>query len=275
MLLVSFGTGTQFELLPYNPVANPSAVVVAGNARFTVLTDRIIRMEYSSSGRFVDQATLAFLNRNTPVPPFVNKTSGGVLSIATKTLTLYYQVGAAFSSSSLNITVKNANVNEYQFGDVDNGNLLGTIKSLDELGVTSLNCTENANIRVHDESLHCAWGLVSRNGWTVVDDSDNYLLDPVSNWWTVQNPNAVDAYFFGHGSDYMGALADYTLLGGAVAMPPRAANGVYWSRWYNMNDGDVNALVEDYENRGLPLDCYILDMDWYRTSLYNSIGERI
>jgi alpha-glucosidase (family GH31 glycosyl hydrolase) len=238
-------------------------LLLKSSHRFTILTDRIIRLEYSSQSSFVDQATLAFVNRNTPLPVFTSSQSQGVLTITTSSLTLSYAIGNTFSASSLNITVKNANVPMYRFGDADNGNLLGTIKSLDELGVTSLNCTQNANIRVHDESLHCQWGLVSRNGWTVVDDSDNYLLDPVSNWWTVQNPNTVDSYFFGHGTDYLGALAEYTLLGGVVAMPPRAANGVYWSRWYNMNDGDVNNLVEDYQNRGLPLDCYILDMDWH------------
>ncbi len=32
-----------------------------------------------------------------------------------------------------------------------------------------------------------------------------------------------------------------------------------WSRWYNLNDEDVLQLVDDYENRGLPLDNFILD----------------
>ena len=31
----------------YNPKASDAAVVVQGNARFTVLTDRLIRMEWS------------------------------------------------------------------------------------------------------------------------------------------------------------------------------------------------------------------------------------
>ena len=31
-----------------DPVANPEACVVAGNARFTVLTDRLVRMETES-----------------------------------------------------------------------------------------------------------------------------------------------------------------------------------------------------------------------------------
>jgi alpha-glucosidase (family GH31 glycosyl hydrolase) len=263
LLAACLASATQFELYAYNPVAAPGAVVVSGHVRFTVLTERVIRIEQNSMGRFVDQGTLAFVNRLLPVPQFTNKQSGGMLTIATSYLKLSYVIGQPLSAASLNITVQGANVPTYHFGDADNGNLLGTIKSLDELGVTPLNCTLNAHIRVHDESLHCAWGLISRNGWTTVDDSDNYILDPVSNWWAGPNPNQVDTYFFGHGSDYLAALYDYSQIGGAVAMPPRAANGVYWSRWYNMNDGDVLDLVKDYENRGLPLDCYILDMDWH------------
>jgi len=40
------------ELFPYTPAANPRAVVVSGNARFTVLTDRVIRVEWSRTGSF-------------------------------------------------------------------------------------------------------------------------------------------------------------------------------------------------------------------------------
>jgi hypothetical protein len=50
------------QLIDYNPVANASAVLVApgGTARFTVLTPRLIRMEYAAMpGQFEDQATLA------------------------------------------------------------------------------------------------------------------------------------------------------------------------------------------------------------------------
>jgi hypothetical protein len=42
----------RYELLDYNPVANPKAIVVSGNARFTVLTSRLIRMEYSNRAVF-------------------------------------------------------------------------------------------------------------------------------------------------------------------------------------------------------------------------------
>ena len=53
-LLSVFVLGTlslQTELFPYNPVADPNVVVISGNARFTVLTPRLIRIEYSSKGK--------------------------------------------------------------------------------------------------------------------------------------------------------------------------------------------------------------------------------
>ena len=53
-----------------NPVADPAAVVVSGNARFTVLTSKMIRIEYSSTGQFEDRATFAIVNRRLPVPSY-------------------------------------------------------------------------------------------------------------------------------------------------------------------------------------------------------------
>ena len=56
-----------------------AAVAISGNARFTVLTPQLIRMEYSDNGQFLDSATLAFLNRNLTVPQFSQVVSNGVL----------------------------------------------------------------------------------------------------------------------------------------------------------------------------------------------------
>lgn len=46
-------------------------------------------------------------------------------------------------------------------------------------------------------------------------------------------------------------------------MVPRYATGIWWSRWYNVDNWDVMQIVEAYRDRGLPLDVYILDMDWH------------
>merc|ERR1719399_1702654 len=48
-------------------------MVISGNARFTVLTDRLLRMEYVEEANkgFEDRATTAFLQRNPDkVPSF-------------------------------------------------------------------------------------------------------------------------------------------------------------------------------------------------------------
>ena len=46
-----------------NPVADPSAVITSGKARFTVLTPEMIRIQYSDRNLFEDRATFAIINR--------------------------------------------------------------------------------------------------------------------------------------------------------------------------------------------------------------------
>ena len=53
-----------------NPQARPEAVVTVGNARFTVLTPEMLRIEYSQEAKFEDKATFAIVNRNLDVPWF-------------------------------------------------------------------------------------------------------------------------------------------------------------------------------------------------------------
>ena len=51
-------TATQSILAADDPVADPAAVVTSGRARFTVLTNRMIRIQYSATSR-QPQATRA------------------------------------------------------------------------------------------------------------------------------------------------------------------------------------------------------------------------
>ena len=120
---------------------------------------------------------------------------------------------------------------------------------------------------------HCTWGLVSRAGWSVYDDSNSPVLDETG-WWGQpsadkqatlfeNNTDTQDWYGFFHGHDYKAALADYVQVGGKIAMVPRQALGVWWTRWFDFNNFDVMKIVDDYESRGLPLDVFVLDMDWH------------
>jgi primosomal protein N' (replication factor Y) len=47
----------------YNPKANENAVVISDNARFTILSPGLVRMEWAEDGCFEDNASLVFLNR--------------------------------------------------------------------------------------------------------------------------------------------------------------------------------------------------------------------
>jgi hypothetical protein len=192
-------TYAHIEILSYDPVAKPAAVIQVGLARFTVLTPSLVRMEYKSApeASFLDRATLAFVNRNLAVPAFTSSQSGGVLTITTDAVQISYVVGQPFSETSLRVksTDPQSTFSSWVFGQTDTLNLLGTIRSLDTLGVVSLNCTENAAIQVHGEELHCEWGLISRSGWSVVNDTANYVLD-ADYWWDGQNPLVHDLYLY-------------------------------------------------------------------------------
>lgn len=51
-----------------NPKADEKAIVTCGNARFTVLTPQMIRIEYSAKVAFEDRATFTVVNRKLTVP---------------------------------------------------------------------------------------------------------------------------------------------------------------------------------------------------------------
>lgn len=346
------------SLIDYNPVADPKAVVISSDklARFTVLTPFLLRMEYAkSAGVFEDYSTIAILNRKLPPPAFTHSESGGKLTIDTGSVVLTYQVGSPFSASSLSVMPKTSGAFQgWKFGDADQGNLLGTIRGLDGQDQTPLNCTLNKHILDNGEFNHCEWGLISRDGWVIYDDSKNYILDS-GDWWvptdapppvrkcvagqdktdvtgpsrsqffpdgtsassadeccsiclnkapdcmawvwatdgsnacwplagwgdtidvgnrmfgvvgeptpkTMQNRDAMDLYGFFHGHDYFTALSDFVSVSGKTIMVPRYVSGVWWSRWYNLNNLDLVKVTEDYGSRAIPLDVFVIDMDWH------------
>ena len=120
-----------------NPKANPKAVVTRGNARFTVLTPEMIRIQYSKKALFEDRATFGVVNRNLPVPKFKTTEENGWLEIKTSALTLRYKVGdeidaAQRNSKSLNITLTMNGKQVLWYPGKDNAlNLKGTTRTLD------------------------------------------------------------------------------------------------------------------------------------------------
>ena len=232
----------------WNPLADEAATVRCGEARFTVLTPRLLRMEWSADGRFEDRATLTFVNRRLNVPAFKVERKGKGCVIDTGALKLEY-AGGRFSAATLKI-------GDWCFGKSDDGNLLGTTRTLD--GVGSLG----------DLMPQMGKGIVSRDGWAVIDDSTNHVftVDGGSEWVAAREPGErLDLYYFGYGHDYQAALGDYVKVAGRIALPPRWSFGYWWSRYWLYSDREVRELVLSMRSHDIPMDVMILDMDWHDT----------
>jgi hypothetical protein len=115
-----------------NPVARPEAQVTVGNARFTVLTDRLVRMEWSETGAFEDHATLAVVNRDLPVQKFTVTRTGDGVRIKTDALELSYKGGGKFTADNLSVHFRmNRMYVAWRPGMEPTGNLMGTARTLD------------------------------------------------------------------------------------------------------------------------------------------------
>jgi len=253
----------------YNPVADPKAQVTVGNARFTVLTPELIRMEWAADGKFEDHASFVFLNRRMPVPKFLTGTTWngqvGVTGIGTDALNLSYAPtgDGRFTADNLSIelTVDGKKVTWHPGMD-DPENLKGTTRTLD--GATGSQTHEPIE-----------QGLVSRSGWAVVDDSTRPLFDQddfsfkageKSPWpWVIERPvgDQQDLYFFGYGHDYKKALGDYVKVAGRIPLPPRFAFGAWWSRYWDYTDQELDELVKSFHENDVPLDVLVIDMGWH------------
>ena len=244
-----------------DPIANTGAVVLSGNARFTILTDHVIRMEYSRSGSFTDDASLTFINRHLDVPTFKTSEDKDWLIIQSRYSTVYYHKNSGpFSDKNLHIDYKDSiHTFTWKPGMKDDKNLKGTTRTLDgDLGKTNFIGTKN--IPMED-------GIISRSGWAVVDDSGNPTFDH-SDWPWVQERNdhgGQDIYFFGYGSDYKAVMYDFTLIAGKMSLPPRYAFGVWYSRYWAYTEQDFKDIVEGYHKNNIPLDVLVIDMDWHMT----------
>ncbi len=236
------------------PVAKAAAVVRAAGVRFTVLTPRLLRLEYDPSETFEDRPSQAFWFRRQPVPAYKQRRTAGELEIETGALKLVYQDSpAGFTPHTLSIELKGAGVT-WHYGDRPEGNLRGTGRTLDD-----------ANGAIPLEP-----GLVSRQGWAVVDDSQSLVFNPQG--WLQARPaqGALDLYFFGYGHAYADCLKDFTRLAGDVPLVPRWMLGNWWSRYWAYSEKELKALVEDFRQHEIPLSICIVDMDWHLTQTGNA-----
>lgn len=253
-----------------NPKADPGAIVTSGNARFTVLTPEMIRIEYSDKGVFEDRATFTVINRQLAVPQYKTSEDETFLYLETAKLKMKYRKGSnpktlPASSSNLSITIDhNGREVLWYPGKPDPMNLKGTCRTLDG--------SNGQNKRSEMED-----GLISRSGWAVIDDSwtsaradgsRSFALEADENlgydWWSDRNdPHAMDIYFLGYGSNYKKALSDYTSIAGKIPLPPAYVFGYWYSKYSSYSADDYRDIMNNLSSNDIPTDVMILDMDWH------------
>ncbi|MEZ5087923.1 MAG: glycoside hydrolase family 31 protein [Tessaracoccus sp.] len=249
--------------------AHPDAVVAGDTYRFTVLSPRLIRMEWHESGQFIDERTQLVVARDFEVPRFtVAHLPGGGLEIVTDYLQLHYD-GKEFSDAGLTVTLLKGATDphyatwrygfEYPQQPPFRGNLLGTARTLDEV----------------DGATELEYGILATYGFALVDDSHTALLS--EDGWIAARPDAgprgrKDLYLFAHGRDFHAALTDFYRLTGPNPLVPRYVLGNWWSRYWPYSEDEYLALMDRFEEERIPLSVSVIDMDWHLVNIDPDIG---
>jgi alpha-glucosidase (family GH31 glycosyl hydrolase)/putative sterol carrier protein len=241
--------------LPFDPVGQPEAVVGVPHGRFTILTPRLIRLEYSPTNEFEDRPSQAFWYRRQPVPEYDVVLTNGRLTLNTAYLQLTYVASpAGFTADTLSVTLKSSGAT-WRFDEADTLNLLGTARTLDNI----------------DGALGLEPGLMSRSGWSVYNDTDRLVFN--GDGWLEPRRAPIgyrDLYFFGYGQDFTAALQEFAQVAGPVPLIPRWALGNWWSRFWAYSADELLGVMDEFKAHDVPLSVCIVDMDWHITQTGNS-----
>ncbi|MDD2972180.1 MAG: glycoside hydrolase family 31 protein [Lachnospiraceae bacterium] len=232
-------------------------IVQGTTYRITVLTERLIRLEYDAEGIFEDRKTQTVQDRDFEEVSFRVNESAESLEITTSYLHLIYDK-KIFSRNGLSIEV-NGNLSAYHskwiYGE-EIHDLLGTARTLDEA----------------DGAIPLDHGILSRDGYALLDDSKSLILTE-DNWVEARRKDVKDLYFWGYGHAYQEALDDYHKLTGKTPMLPRYALGNWWSRYYAYTEESYMELMERFSQEGIPFTVAVIDMDWHLVDIDPKYGS--
>lgn len=246
--------GKQFTVDTGKAASDKKAVFAGKNYRISVISERVIRLEFSNSGQFVDKPTQLVRKRNLGLPDFSIRQDTHLVEISTKYFVLTYIKGQPFVGPrvdpmknlkiTLNSREKDRNKDWY-VGHPEAKNLRGNMISVD-MGIPK----------------NLEKGLYSLDGFASFDDSkskiildDGTLAEPLE--------DHLDIYVFLYDRDFKQALLDYFKMTGAPALIPRYALGNWWSRNVTYSDTSLYQLVRNFERNKIPLSVMLFDHDWH------------
>ncbi|MFI5251351.1 MAG: TIM-barrel domain-containing protein [Bacteroidota bacterium] len=240
-------------------------ILTCGKARFEFLDPTLTRMEYSSDEQFVDVPTAIVTGRNMRGKRPIIEEKDDWLVINTGNFTLRYRLNSGkFTNKNLQLSWKLSGIeHSWSPGDSDLQNLGGIVPSLD--GSSKKNPPKFQP------------GILSRNGYFLLDDSHSPCWDTASQWITPRkDADAQDYYFFLYGEDYKLALRQFAKLCGNIPLIPRYTLGAWITDLnyeylkgtdlvenYKYTDQDVRKIVTRFRHENIPLDILVLDFGWH------------
>lgn len=231
-----------------DPVANPAAIVAGEQFRFTLISDTVLRYEWSEDGVFEDRPSTFALNRRFAPPEYTVVNSGDQIEIRSSAFHVTYDK-KRFSRNGFVVGFSNKNTlwgADWRYGDAPE-TLGGTARTLDEI-----------NGRCELEP-----GVLSRAGYSVIDDSGSMLFDANGFVSPRRAGDRIDGYLFCYGFDYKRAMSSFYAISGKQPVLPRWALGNWWSRFYPYTDQEYLRLMGKFEEKRVPLSVAVIDMDWH------------
>ncbi len=230
-------------------VTNKSMVVMGKHYRFSILTERLIRLEYSEEGYFEDRASSLVIFRNFSKPLFNLEENNTFLRITTKYFTLeYYKekpfTGGKLNKGSLRVILNNTKKYWY-YNHPEVRNFGGTNISLDD----------------YQKNDKLTNGLYSTDGFVTIDDSKTLVLDN-DHYIKRNHPNNIDLYLFMYLKDFGLCLRDYFKLTGFPTMIPRYSLGCWWYKNDKYSMEDVKEVVRNFSSLNIPLSVILLGNKW-------------
>lgn len=220
------------------PKTDEAFTVTSGNTRISVLTDRLVRVETSKSGKFCDEATQSVWFRCFSAPEFEKKVSGSAIIIKTDKAEFHYNTAAGKMDY---ILIDGKRITNYK-----SENLKGTKRTLDQ---------SFGAVKLGD-------GIMSRNGVALLDDSKSLIVAQSGDILPRENKEN-DIYYFAYGNDYRGCLKDFFNLTGYAPLVPRFTLGNWWSRYKAYTQDEYITLMQRFIDEEIPVSVATVDMDWH------------
>ena len=163
-------------------------IVKGEKFRFTFLSERLIRLEYSPNGSFEDRISQRVIFRKFPKVKYTKAQTESLIQLSTSYFTLNYDMNKPFlgsklaPASNLNILLNGTDKTWY-YHHPEARNFGGLNYSLDDFA----------------GRLKLGKGFYSTDGFAVLDDSDSYVLD--NNTFVERNKGNIDIYVFMYRND--------------------------------------------------------------------------